>query len=663
MRRMAANFFTFIIIFVFANAALAQKKTFSLDDILRLPTVGEIAISPNGKWLACISNGGVYDWIGNEYVLIVNPLTGERKNLTQNFDDVTRLAGWSADGKTLYFSAAQGILSKLFSVAVADHRIQPITAGNDYCSAFSFTQDTRQMAFLKQNAQTPPEIYLSELRDFKPRKITSIYANLQEFDVAATAVIQWASKDGKHQIEGLLTKPLGFTAGKKYPLLVVAHGGPPSVFSNTFILRRLTYPALLFSQAGFLMLYPNVRGSGGYGEKFRKANVNDWGGGDFTDLMAGVDYCIAKGWADPERLGIMGWSYGGYLTAMTIAKTNRFKAASVGAGITNVASYYGTVDIPDFVEAYFGAPPWKKSELYRERSAVLNADRILTPTLIQHGDQDDRVPLSQSQELYIALKKNSVPTEFVIYPREWHILSEPKHQRDALLRNYKWFRRWLADSAATETIAPGVTRRFMAKPQGPWRINLLEINLQQAGPEIESARAMDHFLGRETTRSIAARHNDSLRQVIAALNADFFDLKTGEIENNQIIAGEFVKGVKITGSPHDTFDNIHSQFALSFDGRPFIERFAFAGKIIWRDGSISDLSSINTVPDSNALVIFNHYYGAASPRDSLQWGVAEIELAELTEKQDTLIYRVQKKIAAKRGRCDSAPRLDFGRLS
>ncbi|MGH7595895.1 MAG: prolyl oligopeptidase family serine peptidase [bacterium] len=599
--------------------------------------------APDGKWIACISNGGVYDWIGNEYALLVNPLTGEKRNLTQNFDEVTRLASWSADGKALYFSAAQGILSKLFFVSIADQRIQSVTTGNDYCSAFSFTQDTRQMAFLKQNAQTPPEIYLSELRDFKPRKMTSIYANLQEFDVAATEVIQWTSKDEKYQIEGLLTKPHGFIAGKKYPLLVVAHGGPPSVFSNTFILRRLTYPAQLFSQGGFLMLYPNVRGSGGYGEQFRKANVNAWGGGDFEDLIAGVDYCIAKGWADPERLGIMGWSYGGYLTAMTIAKTNRFKAASVGAGITNVASYYGTVDIPDFVEAYFGAPPWQKSELYRERSAVLNADRIVTPALIQHGDQDDRVPLSQSQELYTALKKNGVPTEFIIYPREWHILSEPKHQRDALLRNYKWFRRWLADSAATETIAPGVMRRFMAKAQGPWRINVLEIDLKQAGLEIESARAMDHFLGRETTRSIAARHNDSLRQVIAALNADFFDLKTGEIENNQIIAGEFVKGVKITGSPHDTFDNIHSQFALSFDGRPFIERFAFNGKVIWRDGSVSDLSGVNTVPDSNALVIFNHYYGTAAPRDSLRFGVTEIELAQLTEMQDTLIYRVQKK--------------------
>ncbi|MGH7457266.1 MAG: S9 family peptidase, partial [bacterium] len=246
--------------------------------------------SPDGKWIACISNGGVYDWIGNEYVLIVNPLTGEKKNLTQNFDEATRLAGWSADGKAIYFSAAQGISSKLFSVAIADQRIQSVTTGNDYCSAFSFTQDTRQMAFLKQNAQTPPEIYLSALRDFKPRKMTSIYANLQEFEVAATEVIQWPSKDGKYQIEGLLTKPPGFTSGKKYPLLVVAHGGPPSVFSNTFILRRLTYPAQLFSQAGFLMLYPNVRGSGGYGEKFRKANVNDWGGGDFEDLMAGVDY-------------------------------------------------------------------------------------------------------------------------------------------------------------------------------------------------------------------------------------------------------------------------------------------------------------------------------------------------------------------------------------
>jgi Phosphodiester glycosidase len=213
----------------------------------------------------------------------------------------------------------------------------------------------------------------------------------------------------------------------------------------------------------------------------------------------------------------------------------------------------------------------------------------------------------------------------------------------------KWFKRWLSDSTATETIAPGVTRRFIVKAAGPWRINVLEIDLRQPGLEIASARAYDRFLGREKTSSMAARHSDSLNQVIAALNADFFNLKTGEIENNHIIAGEFVKGVKITGSPFDTFDNIHSQFAMSFDGRPFIERFAFNGKIIWRDGSMSDLSSVNAVPDSNALVIFNHYYGTSSPRDSLQWGVTEIELAKLTEKQDTLIYRAQKNLLQSSG--------------
>ena len=399
--------------------------------------------SPDGRWIACVSNGGTFDWIGNEYILIVDPKTGESKNLTQHFDEIARIVAWSSDSKSLYFSAWQGIAAKLFVVSIENGNIHTITPDPDYYSSFSLTKDMRRIAMIKQNVKTPPEIYISPVRSFKPQRLTSIYTNLQNFKIASTEMISWKSTDGKYVIEGLLTKPLGFSSNKTYPFLVIAHGGPPSVFSNTFVLSRLTYPVQLFAQEGFLILHPNVRGSGGYGEKFRKANVSDWGGGDFEDLMAGVDYCITQGWADPDRLGIMGWSYGGYLTSITISKTQRFKAASVGAGITNPASYYGTCDIPDFVEAYFEAPPWKKPELYLERSAVFNAHRIVTPTLIQHGDRDDRVPISQSQELYVALKKVGVLTEFVIYPREWHILKDPKHQRDALIRNLRWFTKWV----------------------------------------------------------------------------------------------------------------------------------------------------------------------------------------------------------------------------
>ncbi len=423
---------------------LLDVKSLKLRKILSQP--GK-EISPlwssDGKWIACVSNGGVYDWIGNEYILVVRAETGESKNLTKDFDEVARIVTWSSDSKWIYFTAAQGTSSHLFRVSIEDGGVLPVTTGPDFYSVVSFTRDTKQFVFLKQNSSSPPEIYTSEIKPFRPQKITSIYSNVQNYWVASTELINWGSKDGKYKIEGFLTKPRDFTFSKKYPLLVIAHGGPPGVFSNIFVLGRLTYPVQLFAQEGFLILQPNVRGSGGYGEGFRKANVIDWGGKDLEDLMAGVDYCIEQGWADPERLGIMGWSYGGYLTAVAISRTQRFKVASIGAGITDVLSYYGTTDVPDFVEAYFGGPPWRNNQLYLERSPTLSADHIVTPTLIQHGEQDDRVPLSQSQELYVALKKRGVPTELIIYPREWHIIKEPKHQRDAAFRNMQWFKKWL----------------------------------------------------------------------------------------------------------------------------------------------------------------------------------------------------------------------------
>jgi dipeptidyl aminopeptidase/acylaminoacyl peptidase len=194
---------------------------------------------------------------------------------------------------------------------------------------------------------------------------------------------------------------------------------------------------------GFAIFCPNPRGSGGYGEKFRKANVRDWGGKDLDDVLAGIDALVKEGIADDDRLGIMGWSYGGVMTGNAITKTNRFKAASAGAGVYNHTSFYGTTDIPRFMEAYFGGTPWSDPDVYTRLSSLPRADRVTTPTLIQHGQSDKRVPLSQSEELYRALKRHGVPTEMVVYPRQAHGVAEPKLQADLMRRNVEWFERHL----------------------------------------------------------------------------------------------------------------------------------------------------------------------------------------------------------------------------
>lgn len=173
--------------------------------------------------------------------------------------------------------------------------------------------------------------------------------------------------------------------------------------------------------------------------------VKEWGYADFEDIQSGIDHLIARGIADPERLGIMGWSYGGFMTAWTITRTNRFKAASVGAGFTNVLSFYGQTDIPGYVERYVGDVPWRDMEAYARHSTMLRAGSIATPTLIQHGEHDARVPLPQAHELYRALSRRGIPVEFAIYPRQGHTVTEPRLQIDMRRRNLDWFGRWLGE--------------------------------------------------------------------------------------------------------------------------------------------------------------------------------------------------------------------------
>jgi dipeptidyl aminopeptidase/acylaminoacyl peptidase len=243
------------------------------------------------------------------------------------------------------------------------------------------------------------------------------------------------------EIEGFLTRPAGAVSGTRAPLLVVIHGGPMGVFTQTFDGMHGPYPIAAFADAGFAVLRANVRGSSGYGAEFRYANYGDWGGGDFEDLMAGVDQLIEQRIADEDRMGVMGWSYGGYLTAWTITQTARFRAASAGAGVTNLVSFTGTTDIPDFLPDYLRGEHWNDIAEFHARSPMHRINGVTTPTLIQHGDQDERVPLGQSWELYHGLKRQGCETEFVIYPRTPHGFEEPRLLHDCMERNLAWFTR------------------------------------------------------------------------------------------------------------------------------------------------------------------------------------------------------------------------------
>jgi dipeptidyl aminopeptidase/acylaminoacyl peptidase len=304
---------------------------------------------------------------------------------------------------------------------------------------------------VRQTPESPPEAFVANASDFAPAQVSRANADMKLPPLGKTEVVRWKSADGK-EIEGLLTYPVGYRTGQKVPLILNIHGGPAGVFQQTFVGGRGVYPLASFASRGYAILRPNPRGSSGYGTEFRRANVKDWGGADYQDLMTGVDKVIEMGVADPERLGVMGWSYGGFMTSWIVTQTKRFKAASAGAPVTNLMSFNGTADIPNFVPDYFGGQFWEASELYQKHSPMFNVRGVTTPTMIQHGDADIRVPISQGYEFYNALKAQGVPVRMLVLPRQPHGPTEPKMQLAAMQSNLDWFDKYLGDGSAVSTV-------------------------------------------------------------------------------------------------------------------------------------------------------------------------------------------------------------------
>jgi dipeptidyl aminopeptidase/acylaminoacyl peptidase len=254
-------------------------------------------------------------------------------------------------------------------------------------------------------------------------------------------VVQWKSTDGT-PIEGVLIKPADFEPGRKYPLLVVIHGGPTGVDTPVLSADRY-YPIERFAAKGAVILKVNYRGSAGYGAKFRALNVRNLGVGDYQDVISGVDYLIAKGIADKDRVASMGWSEGGYISAFITCYSDRFKAVSVGAGISDWLTYYVNTDIHPFTRQYLKATPWEDLEIYRKTSPITYVSRAKTPTLIQQGEQDKRVPPPNSYELYQALKDRNVPVKLVFFKGFGHGINKPKQQRALMEQNYDWFSKYI----------------------------------------------------------------------------------------------------------------------------------------------------------------------------------------------------------------------------
>jgi len=405
--------------------------------------------SPDGRHLAFERTTEPPRWPGEVRLVLMQRQGGALRVLPATYDERPAILGWAADGKKLLYIESKHTRAAVFSMPV-DGTPQVVyepdkgtLAGARLGSAPVRLNSTgTHLGLAREASDEAPEAFVMGLSDKMPIQVSRANADLAKPPVGETKLIRWKAKDGL-EIEGLLTYPVGYEQGQKYPLILNIHGGPAGVFSESYVGRFATYPIASFASRGYAVLRPNPRGSGGYGKKFRFANLNDWGGNDYQDLMTGVDHVIGIGLADPERMAVMGWSYGGFMTSWVITQTKRFKAAAVGAGVTNLWSFTGTADIPGFLPDYFDGEPWDAFENYRKHSPVSFVKGVTTPTLILHGEADVRVPVSQGYEFYSALKRQGVTTKMVVYPRTPHGPREPKFILDIAERHLDWVEKYV----------------------------------------------------------------------------------------------------------------------------------------------------------------------------------------------------------------------------
>jgi dipeptidyl aminopeptidase/acylaminoacyl peptidase len=420
-------------------------ETGELRQVTSTPVAEHPVYSPDGRWIAYMASDLPLHWAESRRIYIIPAAGGQPRALAPTFDLQPSIVGWAADSRALIVQEARGTTGALYRVPL-EGAVTPVYMPSEGTFGEVALNRARNLAGLAmQTTGIPPEAYIAKVDHFAPVQVSHVNAGLLKLTLGRTEVIKWKGADGL-DIEGLLTFPTGYQPGKRYPLLLVIHGGPTGVFTQSFIANAGHYPIAAFAEHGYTVLQGNPRGSSGYGKDFRWANYSDWGGKDYQDLMAGVDHVVALGIADPDRLGVMGWSYGGFMTAWVITQTKRFKAASIGAPVTDLASFNGPADIFGFVPDYFQGQSWEVPDAYVKHSPVFNAKGVTTPALIQQGAVDARVPLSQGQEFYNALARQGVTARMVIYPRSSHTPREPKEVLHIMQENLAWFDKYLGGS-------------------------------------------------------------------------------------------------------------------------------------------------------------------------------------------------------------------------
>lgn len=383
-------------------------------------------------------------WLNkNSKIYVMNPDTKKSRLVSGKFEGSPRVISWTDDSRYLLINGQQKSNSNLFKMDIDTGAYEHITHVSGSLRVNSISKDKKKILYSFSDFKTPSDIYVSPIDKFEPKRLTNANKWIEtDILLADMKVIQWTSKNG-FEIEGLFHLPSGYTEGTKLPLMVNIHGGPAGSFTNSF---RSSYH--VFAGLGYASLSPNVRGSSGYTDQLREGNTvqkgDGIGMGDYWDVMNGVDYVIKEGFVDAQLLGVRGWSYGGILGGWTITQTDRFKAASLGAGVYDWSSEYGPGFNYDVRLWYIGGTPWDNPEGYRKQSALSFVKNITTPTLIIHGMRDTTDTEAQSMSLFAALKDiGKVPVRYLRAPREGHGFREVRHQRTRDIEEIKWMQKYV----------------------------------------------------------------------------------------------------------------------------------------------------------------------------------------------------------------------------